>query len=227
MSRRVPSAQRSGPHSGLTSHRVSGRSGSAGFTLLGVLIAALFIVLVISGLALTAQRTSQASRATKERLGATMLAREGIELVRALRDNNWLSTPRCASTGPCEIFWRGQTSGPGAICNGTFRIDADTLQLVSASAGSEETRLSLDGTRYLHGTGVPTVFRRWVVIESPEQGCGEPSVFVPNPPPTPRQPQPFMARVIVAWDTRTEADCPSGRDCVELREDLYPWMHFR
>ncbi|TSC72847.1 MAG: hypothetical protein G01um101438_246 [Parcubacteria group bacterium Gr01-1014_38] len=199
----------------------------SGFTLLGVLISALFIVLVVSGLALTAQRTGQAARATKERMLATMLAREGVELVRAIRDNNWLSTPRCPTTGRCEIYWRGQASGPGAICNGTFRIDADNLQLVPASAGSEGTRLSLVGTRYHHGGGTPTPFRRWVIIASPEGGCGEPSVFVPNPSPASRPPQPFVARVIVVWDVRMEADCTPGRHCVELREDLYPWMNFR
>ena len=207
--------------------RTRGFVRPSGFTLLGVLISALFIVLVVSGLALTAQRTGRAARATKERMLATMLGREGVELVRAIRDNNWLSTPRCPTTGRCEIYWRGPASGPGAICNGTFRVDADNLQLVPASAGSEETRLSLAGTKYRHGDGVPTPFRRWVIIASPEQGCGEPSVFVPNPPPASRQPQPFVARVIVVWDQATEADCTPGRRCVELREDLYPWVNFR
>lgn len=202
-------------------------SHTDGFTLLGVLIGALFIVLVTSGLVLTAQRTGQVAAATKERVISTLLAREGVELVRAIRDNNWLATPRCSDVGACTIFWRGQASGPDALCNGTFRIDADTLKLVPVSPGSEDTRLALDGATYHHGSGALTEFRRWVIIQSSEEGCGTPSVFSLGAVPAPQPPQPFTVRAVVAWDDSTGAECVSGRRCVELREDLHPWMNFR
>ncbi|TSC64567.1 MAG: hypothetical protein G01um1014106_64 [Parcubacteria group bacterium Gr01-1014_106] len=213
--------QRVPPVSGLS------KASSSGFTLLGVLIGALFIVLVSTGLVFTAQRTGRVATATKERLISTLLAREGVELVRAIRDNNWLATPRCPAVGACTIFWRGQTSGPGALCNGTFRIDADALELLPASAGSEETRLALDGTAYRHGSGTPTTYRRWVTIESPEEGCGTPSIFSLGSIPAPQPPQPLTVRVVVAWDDNPDASCAPGRQCVELREDLHPWMNFR
>lgn len=203
------------------------RVAERGFTLLGVLIGALFIVLVSSGLLLAAQRTGRVSTTTKERLTSTLLAREGIELVRALRDNNWLAAPRCPAVGACTIFWRGPASGPGALCNGTFRIDADALELFPVSAGSEDTRLALDGAVYHHGSGTPTKFRRWVIVESSEQGCGTPSVFSLGAVPVPQPPQPFTVRAVVAWDDSPDAECTGGRHCVELREDLYPWMNFR
>lgn len=198
-----------------------------GFTLLGVLIGTLFIVLVSSGLVFTAQRTGRAATATKERVISTLLAREGVELVRAIRDNNWLATARCPTVGACTMFWRGQASGPSALCNGTFRIDADVLELFPVSAGSEDTRLALNGATYHHGSGALTKFRRWVIIESSEQGCGTPSVFSLGAVPAPQPPQPFTVRAVVAWDDSADAECATGRHCVELREDLHPWMNFR
>lgn len=85
-----------------------------GFTLLGVLIATGMVLVVVTGLVNLAQRSAAATRTTKEGLIATYLAREGIEFVRSLRDDNFLafqdaSSPpqgRCR-TGPCLLQWRG------------------------------------------------------------------------------------------------------------------------
>lgn len=224
------------PRSRLSRHQ-------SGFTLLGVLIAALFMVLVAGALASAAQHTGRAQRAAKDRFIATLLAREGIELVRAVRDGNWLhpenwnppgSQQQCLQSSPprCEVYWRGRgIAGYGTICDGVFRIDATTVTLEPPPAGAEGTRLYRRGIGYSHDAvgGEITRFRRWVEISTPpgEGGCGRSSVFVPFGQPGRRvQPEPFIVKVIVAWDD-TLMSCASGGRCVELREDLYPWMNFR
>lgn len=219
-------------------------SAERGLSLLGVLISAAAAVLVVGALAGLAQRSRQATRATSERTVATFLAREGIELVRAIRDTNWLTTPRCAATGACTIFWRGATSGRGAICNGTFRVDAatvDAVGLVPTTAGAEDTRLRLSGITYGHASGTVTTFKRWIEVRSSDQGCGEASVFVlptpapagrpsprasptptPSPLPTPRVPPPLTLTSVVEW---TLPGAATRR--VELVEQLYPWLNVR
>lgn len=212
-----------------------------GITFLGIIVAIGAVVLVTGALAGLAQRGTQASLVTRERVTATFLAREAIELVRAIRDNNWLATPRCPDFGACTIFWRGQTTGAGALCNGTFRVDAATMAsagLVATTAASADTRLTRAGTVYGHEGGSTTPFRRWVEITSSEQGCGESSVFVRTPAPTPLpvgpsptpaptllptpdMPQPMTIRAIVEWTTS------GGTRRAELQEILYPWLTVR
>src|SRR5688572_32835373 len=92
--------------------------GEQGFTLLGVIFALAFVVTVVTALGLLTARTIRAGRLSEERFIATALAREGIELVRALRDENWFAH----SQGATQIKWRGDDTGTAAeqrraICN--------------------------------------------------------------------------------------------------------------
>ncbi len=228
-----------------------------GFTLLGVLVAAAMVAIVLGGVVIVAQRSGAASRQTKERLTATYLAREGIELVRAIRDNNWLAAGRCPNPGAappdnriCRLKWRGETAGPTALCEGTWRVDADTVVgtgLSGVGAGDTATVLFQDGTTYRHdsGRGSATPFRRWIVIDpsrsdrpdagSPSPGaCGEESVFVIQPPPpalpipvSNARPEPFPVRVFVTWDPDPVGACAARRNCVAVAEELYPWQNVR
>lgn len=229
-------------------HRTTRRTG---FSLLGVLVGFGMTLLVIAALAQLAVRTGQATRLTRDRLVAAHLAREGIELVRAVRDGNWLASPRCPSPDPtnfdtyaCRIWWRGGTPGTQPICSdGVYTVQADNLTLVPAVAGGNETQLYLSSLSYQHtpSTSAPTPFRRWVLIESAEDpGCGQPSVFVlptptptptpspvpsptptPSPPPTPFHPQRITVTAVVQW---TE----EGRTKeVRMVDELFPWMHIR
>lgn len=188
-----------------------------GFSLLGVVIASAFVVLVITAIAGLGQRTSAATRTAKERLIATFLAREGIELVRAIRDNNWLATPRCASE-PCTIYWRGGPAGTGTknICDGAFRIDAGTVELSS----NADVRIYRSGLVYNHdAAGRLTPFRRQIVIVSAENDAlCPPPASVSNLPPRP----PFAVIVTVRWTARDGLERK-----VTLVEELYPWMRFR
>ncbi|MDP3685346.1 MAG: hypothetical protein Q8R32_00775, partial [bacterium] len=232
-----------------TAHCPLPTASSSGFTLLGVLIASFFVVLVVAALAGIARNTIRAARATEDRFIATLLAREGIEFVRVVRDNNWLAEVPC---GPplgddCNDFrinWRGPSSEygqPGNICNSdnrvVFKVDpvalgqTTTLQRVGNLMTDTILNLTTDVNDYYYthqNIGRPTKFRRWVIISTPPPGdCGEYSRLVPGNPAQSVRPNPFTVRVIVAWDTGGDENCTPGRRCVELREDLYPWLNFR
>lgn len=200
-----------------------------GFSLLGVLIAGFLLALVGGAIVGLAFRTGGATSLTEQRLVATYLAREGVELVRAIRDHNFLAADRCPPVGACTVpfYWRGGSPLGGTIelCNGTDqRIDTRSLVLLE-SGDSLLYRSGTASTTYTHdSTGLSTPFRRTVEIQTPpdnSQGCDGTSKYTPaNDGDDP--PQPIWVIVRVAWTTRDG----SARE-VEVGEELYPWMRGR
>jgi len=61
-----------------------------GFTLLEVIIAIAILIVGLIGLMVLVSATISASSVSASRLLAANLAQEGIELVRGIRDSNWL-----------------------------------------------------------------------------------------------------------------------------------------
>lgn len=201
-------------------------SSQRGFTLLGVLFSLSVIVIVISALGLLTVRTVGAGRVSQERFIATALAREGIELVRSLRDDNWFAYPE----GTTQIKWRGDPSGTAqerqrAICNGTWVIDIQTQRLVAPSGASQNGELFLSGGSsaliYAHSSGTPTRFRRTVRIRSGGSGTGNCGEVVNAAQPIP--PNPIYVSSRVEWRERTSGPFRS----IELDEELYDWVRRR
>lgn len=169
------------------------RTRERGFSLLGTIFAAGIILLLLTAVADLAVRLSQTTRVTKDRLIATFLAREGIELVRAIRDTNWISAGRCPLGQiwqACSLPWRGPgplTTDAKSLCNGTSRVDAANLVasgLVPDTVGSDSTALFFKSGQYVHdSTGTPTPFKRWVRLANadanPTDNCGKSSVYLP------------------------------------------------
>lgn len=208
--------------SGLIPH-----SPSRGFTLLGLMFAIAFVVTVVVALASLTARTLTASRASKERFIATALAREGIELVRALRDDNWLSY----GPGTISMLWRGNPGGSApeqerAICNGTWIISSENQRLAAPGGGSPNGKLFLasgaNQLAYSHDvSGVPTIYQRRITIATGGTGsgdCGELVFFTQAPPPNP-----ILVTSRVEW-----REHPTGPlRVVELREELFDWVKER
>lgn len=69
--------------------RLEAVGGKAGFTLVEVIVATSIITVGVLSTVVVANVTVQASNANQDSVVATNLAREGIELVRNLRDSNW------------------------------------------------------------------------------------------------------------------------------------------
>lgn len=204
-----------------------------GFSLLGVLVASAMVVLVVTAVVGLGQRTSRVTRLTRERHIAAFLARESIELVRSLRDDNWLAAPRCTGA-PCPIKWRGDQNGTleeqqRAICNGVRRLDADARQLVLTVPAADDTRLFRNGLVYSHdGGGTLTPFRRWVEIAvvnyaldvgTGVDDCGESYDIGAQ---TPLRPRGFRVTATVRWTDR-------GGQVQEVivGEELHPWLRYR
>ncbi len=215
-----------------------------GFSLLGVILATTVALLVVGTVASISARVYGTMRTSKERFIASGLAREGIELVRSLRDNNWFYYPQPGDPLPVtQIKWRGCASGescPGLkkICDGTYIIDPYDAN-PELKSGNEKLYLTSDN-KFTHATtGTASIFSRSVTIDTvsddsklttggsitymPDSGgCGE----IVDSTPTNisfQRPRPFIVRSTVTWKDPTSGQTKT----LTLEEMLYDWMYQR
>lgn len=123
-----------------------------GFTFLELIIAILVFMTGVLGTFLLAQRFIFSTQVSVSRLTASFLAQEGIEIVRNLRDENWLND-RNWNSGLGAGDWQSGYNDP----------DLDFLQ--------SNGRMYLDGNGlYSHDQiGVQTKFKRKITIESVDE----------------------------------------------------------
>lgn len=123
-----------------------------GFTFLELIIAVLVFITGVLGTFLLAQHFIFSTQVSVSRLTASFLAQEGIEIVRNLRDENWLND-RNWNSGLGAGNWQSGYNDP----------DLDFLQ--------NDGRMFLDDNRlYSHDqTGAQTKFKRKITIESVDE----------------------------------------------------------
>ncbi len=131
-----------------------------GFSLIETIIAlSILIVGIVASLSLT-QSSLMTSKTNENIVISVNLAREGIELVRAIRDS--------------------RSMGFSSLVNGEYIIDADDNFNLNSSADSSDIgqcnncRLYLLNDKYTHNTsGSQTVFKRMVTIsDGTSFSCG-------------------------------------------------------
>lgn len=103
-----------------------------GFTLIETLVAVTILALAIAGPMYAASRTLIAAQNSKNQLTASHLAQEGVEYMRRLRDNRYLSNKSnpdqafadfvgnvssCTSAAPCKVdVLSGSMTGSHSAC---------------------------------------------------------------------------------------------------------------
>lgn len=208
--------------------RISSSKRQNGFTLLGVLISAFVIVIVISALASLLAQSYSMARVSKNRFIAINLAKEGVELVRNMRDGNWLYYPDPTGYNT-TLLWRGEATDDRticggkhcprlrSICNGDFIIDAAGQDLLLQPKTNDNEKLNISGGVYTHGSGDSTPFKRTINITSTAGDCGE---QVNSAASSPTAPQPLTITSTVTWkEPGTAAD-----KSVVLKEMFSDWI---
>lgn len=149
-----------------------------GFSLVEVLTVFFIISLTMVGVVSLIIQNIQVQSINKNQLIAASLAQEGIELVRQVRDNNWLSS-------------QPYNTGLG---NGAYKADYRQNTLTSVTASSN-VQIYLNGQGY-YVTDVggavglePTIFKRQIFIEQLSALTG----------------QPLRVRSLVSWDIRQKS----------------------
>lgn len=118
-----------------------------GFSLLEVIVAIFVIAIGVTGSLSLINYCISSAAIGKSQIIAANLAQEGLEIVRNIRDSNWLE----------DATWND------GLGEGEWRVQYDSLNLLASSSDN----LLIDGDDfYQYATGSETLFEREITITS-------------------------------------------------------------
>lgn len=152
----------------------------AGFTMIETVIAfAVLTAAILGPVTLVAFSLAQA-RSAENKLIAVNLGQEGLELIRAIRENNVICDSLSSHPPPVAVAWNANPNGGQALGQGTnnlFTVDANDSATMScgsvtfstprptATPTSATSPLNLNANGlYTYGAGTPTLFQRLITV---------------------------------------------------------------
>lgn len=127
-----------------------------GFSILEVIIAILIISIGMIGVLSLITQNIQAQDIGKNDLIASQLAQEGLELVRNIRDTNWLTAGNDWKIGA------GASTNSDIVQDGDYAIDKGAIIDVDSI---DNAGLNIDAAGfYTHGAGAATPFSRLITV---------------------------------------------------------------
>ncbi len=130
-----------------------------GFSIMEMIVVLAIFSLGLLGIASLMLQTMQAEATNAGYLRASMLAQEGIELVRGYRDDNWLNE---SATDWDDNFGDIDTDGDYII---DYTTDPTSINDNPDSISDSATILLKDAAGYYqYNTGTPTIFRRLITV---------------------------------------------------------------
>lgn len=135
-----------------------------GFSILEVMLAFGVITIGLLGVLSLALQNAQVQSISKNYLVASMLAQEGLELVRNVRDTNFIR----ADQGYDWEYGQGANSATDIVQDGSYAIDYNlAVDNIPDDFTNDRTRLYLNGGRYTHQAGAGssnTPYRRLILV---------------------------------------------------------------
>lgn len=122
-----------------------------GFTLIEAIIAIFLLNVGIIACAILADQVFRASEVSKNRMIAANLAQEGIEVVKNIRDNNWLAPNDWNSNIPV----------------GDWEISYNSLSLANIYSTGNYLKIDSNGFYNYSSPGTETTFKRKMTISYP------------------------------------------------------------
>lgn len=116
------------------------------FSLLEVLIAIFLITIGITGAVSLVNYSISSVAIAKSQIIAASLAQEGVEIIRNIRDSNWLQ----------DLAW------DNGLGDGEFRVQYDSSSLLALD-GNSVLKIDSNGF-YQYDSGNDTLFRRKITI---------------------------------------------------------------
>ena len=147
-----------------------------GFTLLEVMVAIFVITVGVIGVLSALQRATSATFVSSSRLEAIYLAQEGIEIVRNIRDTNWLNEGVVWDSGlptsppDYRVDYRNKSLFD-VECEGIYlKIDGEFYECSSESGPKKLQRKITISHVDLDGDGEPDKMSVSVTVEWEERG---------------------------------------------------------
>ncbi len=129
----------------------------AGFTILEIIVVIFIISLGLIGILALAIQNIKVTNLNKNKLIASQLAQEGLELVRNQRDKNWLD-------GNDWKLGAGPGSSSDIYQDGTYAIDYINGINNIAGIDSAGAMLKINNGFYEYGAGTDTIFSRLITV---------------------------------------------------------------
>lgn len=129
---------------------------SRGFTLVEVILVIFILSIGIGGAFTFIRSTISESSVLSQQLTAAYLVQEGVEIVRNIRDSNYLDIAKGGSSN-----WDSGLTGCTAGCE----VDYNDTALASG-----DNFLKIDGDVYTYDAGVATIFKRKITITTGGSG---------------------------------------------------------
>lgn len=106
--------------------KVKSQKSTAGFTLIETIMAVVVIALIITAVAELTQSSLRAARTTMQDFRASQHAEEGLEIIRNIRDSNWMR----------NISWKSGLEAGTYILNDTPPWTARQVDALTATAAA-------------------------------------------------------------------------------------------
>lgn len=202
-----------------------------GFTIIELIISIFLMLFAVVGIFGAFSIVTILTSNSADRLAATYLAQEGMEIVRNIRDNNWLAMDACLSNSDCEIqnnAWVEGLTNPGACTNESQGCKADyqPMDTLVPYGNNEENYLRINinngGFYDYDNSGVKTKFQRKIVITPLSDVNSQSDDHI------------IKVTVKVSWDEKATIagpgvlanNCEEGKNCVVSEETLYNWYNY-
>lgn len=207
---------------------------SKGFTIIELIISIFILTVAVVGIFSAFSVMTILTSDSVNRLTATYLAQEGIEIVRNLRDTNWISMDNCSDPSSCPSHWDDGITGCDSLAGCTASYTTGSTYVASpypvtpwSSSDADYLYLNSNGFYGDNTTGTyeKTRYKRKIII-TPIADIDTNSDHI------------LKVEVQVSWDQKAtilnsfgaSADnCNTSggvSNCVEVEETLYDWFNY-
>ncbi len=198
-----------------------------GFTIIELVVSIFILSIAVVGVFSAFSMVTILTSDTADQLTATYLAQEGMEIVRNIRDTNWLNMDAeyCAFAEGCPVSWvYGLVSLPDCS-SGTPGCHADYTSDSMLAGSGGHLYLKNDNKDALYdynenGGGTPTKFERKIIVDPITDVDGDTGHII-------------KVIIKVSWDKKATilgpgvlADDYSENNCVTAEETLYDWYNY-
>jgi prepilin-type N-terminal cleavage/methylation domain-containing protein len=196
---------------------------SKGFTIIELIISIFILSVAVVGIFSAFSVMVILTADTADRLAAVYLAQEGMEVIRNIRDKNWLDMDACIADPECEetLSWTDGLINCASGCEADYLSEKSNL--VPYGGGRY---LKTANSFYNYASGTDTKFKRKIIItQVPDiDGLSDHIINV---------------KTQVSWDKKAtiltfgvsaedgQENCAAKDNCIMAEETLYDWYNYK